>query len=324
MKTQANSMKVDNTHKPILVDLSAEPIKAMNWAEENRQSVMALLAQHGAVLIRGLRVISAGQFGKFLTTIFDSELLNYEYRSTPRKSLKNNVYTATEYHADKVIQQHNENAYSNSWPRYLGFTCTLPSDSGGATPICDSRTIYSSIPEELRNKFEEKGVMYVRNYSDIDLPWQEVFNTQSKESVEQYCKDNGIEFEWRTTGLHTRQTNNAIVTHPESGEKIWFNQAHLFHHSNLGSEFSDELLNVIDESVLPRNAYYGDGSSIDETDLALIRGLYEQHQFKFDWQKNDILLLDNMMFSHGRESFTGKRQVLVGMTKLETESIEHD
>jgi hypothetical protein len=47
--------------------------------------------------------------------------------------------------------------------------------------------------------------------------------------------------------------------------------------------------------------------------LDLIRSAYEQTKIKFPWQKNDVLLLDNMLFSHGREPYTGARKVLVGM-----------
>jgi alpha-ketoglutarate-dependent taurine dioxygenase len=31
------------------------------------------------------------------------------------------------------------------------------------------------------------------------------------------------------------------------------------------------------------------------------------------WEKGDVLLLDNMLMSHGRSSFTGERKILVSM-----------
>jgi alpha-ketoglutarate-dependent taurine dioxygenase len=101
--------------------------------------------------------------------------------------------------------------------------------------------------------------------------------------------------------------------HPRTGEKIWFNQAHLFHASSLGQEIADTLLGSLGEENMPRNSYYGDGSPIEPEVLDLIRAAYEQTKIKFAWQKNDLLLLDNMLFTHGRESYTGARKVLVGM-----------
>ena len=52
---------------------------------------------------------------------------------------------------------------------------------------------------------------------------------------------------------------------------------------------------------------------IDEEYLEIIRQLIEQQKVSFDWQMGDLLLVDNMWYSHGREPFTGKRQLLVGM-----------
>jgi hypothetical protein len=66
---------------------------------------------------------------------------------------------------------------------------------------------------------------------------------------------------------------------------------------------------------LPRHAYYGDGSPIESDVLEEIRTIYRQEAITFPWEPEDILLLDNMLTAHGRQPFTGKRQVLVGMAE---------
>lgn len=298
----------------ILLEVQTSALNVVRWAEEYQDDVRALIETQGALLIRGLKVLGGSQFGKILSTLFGSQLLEYVYRSTPRTHIQGNVYTATEYPANQVIPQHNENAYSRTWPNRLGFMCLLPAETGGETPIADSRIIYKLLPESIRDKFEEKGVMYVRNYSNIDLPWTVVFQTEDKTQVEAYCDENDLKYEWLDNNrLRTRQVNAATATHPRTGEKLWFNQAHLFHVSSLGKEMSSGLLESLGEENLPRNAYYGDGSRLEPEVLELIRTAYEQTKVKFTWQKNDLLLLDNMLFSHGRESYTGPRKVLVGM-----------
>ncbi|NQY65292.1 MAG: TauD/TfdA family dioxygenase [Alteromonadaceae bacterium] len=137
-----------------------------------------------------------------------------------------------------------------------------------------------------------------------------------KAEVEAYCNDNDIQFEWlENNGLRTRQINQAVMSHPKTGEKLWFNQAHLFHVSNLKPEVRESLLSVVGEESLPRNVYYGDGSEIDTADLDVIREVYLQTRLMFAWQKHDLLLLDNMLFSHARQPFEGTRKVLVGMAQ---------
>ncbi|WP_349777789.1 TauD/TfdA family dioxygenase [Xanthomonas sp. WHRI 6108] len=300
----------------LLLEVDTGTVRVTDWAEHNQSQIERLLQANGALLIRGLRFLGSQQFGTVLTTLFGEELIQYSYRSTPRTELRGSVYTATEYHPDQVIPQHNENSYSNRWAMRIGFLCTMPASHGGATPICDSRKVLADIPDDVRVRFERDGVMYVRNYSDIDIPWSEVFQTSSRTEVETFCAANGLQWEWLDEErLRTRQINQATATHPHSGEQVWFNQAHLFHVTNLEPELRASLLSVMDESELPRNTYYGDGEPIDPATLDQVRGVYQRHQIAFEWQRNDLLLLDNMLYSHGRGTFAGNRQVLVGMAR---------
>ncbi|BBM00790.1 TauD/TfdA family dioxygenase [Microbulbifer sp. GL-2] len=296
------------------VDVNPQGKKTYDWIQKNNVIINNILSHHGALLIRGLPIGGSRQFGTLLQQIFGMELLPYIYRSTPRTELKGHVFTATEYHSDLLIPQHNENSYSNNWPTRIGFLCVVDSDTGGATPIANSRNVYLDIPLPIREKFESKGVMYVRNYSDIDLPWDVVFGTKDRSEVEHFCLNNNINCEWSKDGsLRTTQVNPSFIVHPESKERIWFNQAHLFHISSLDKQVTEDLLKVVGTDRLPRNAYYGDGSEIEPEALELIRKSYEKHTIRFSWRRNDLLLLDNMRFSHGRESYIGDRKVLTGM-----------
>jgi hypothetical protein len=63
----------------------------------------------------------------------------------------------------------------------------------------------------------------------------------------------------------------------------------------------------------PRNAYYGDGSPIEEDALEEIRKAYANEAVVFPWQKRDILVLDNMLTAHGRRPYRGARRIVVGM-----------
>lgn len=299
---------------PLLLDIDPGGASPDGWVEAHQDDIRSVLEINGAILIHGLKVAGSSQFGRTLATLFGSDLLEYTYRSTPRTGLRGNIYTASEYPSTQVIPQHNENSYSRTWPKRIGFMCVLPAQSGGETPICDSRLVYKMLPQPIRDKFEAMGIMYVRNYSTLDLPWSVVFQTKDKAVVEAYCKTNDLRYEWLDNdSLRTSQVNAATAVHPDTGEKVWFNQAHLFHVSSLDREIAETLLRSMGEEKLPRNAYYGDGSPIEPDVLEVIRTAYEETKIKFVWQKGDILLMDNMLYAHGREAYTGARQVLVGM-----------
>ena len=304
--------KVDDL--PLILNVDSGGVRSLAFIKKHKATIQRLVDENGALLIRGLKVHSSKEFGNILAQAFDSPLLQYTYRSTPRTEFRGNIYTATEYPSNQIIEQHNENAYSNSWPNRIGFLCYIEPTVGGETPISCSKTLYDRLPQEIKTAFEEKQVMYVRNYIDVDLPWTEVFQTEDRSEVESYCQDNNIEFEWLENGLRTKQVNPATAVHEQTKDKLWFNQAHLFHVSNLEKDVADTLISTVGLENLPRNTFYGDGSPIPEAYLQTIRDLYKETKIKFKWKKNDILLLDNMRFTHGRETFEGERQIIVGMS----------
>lgn len=286
------------------------------WAKENKSLLDNCLLKHGGVLLRNFNLHSVSEFNRIVHAL-SSDLLDYVYRSTPRTKLGGKIYTATEYPADRVIPLHNENSYSRSWPKKIFIFSAIVASDGGATPIADSRKVYKKIDPQVKDKFEKHGVMYTRNYTNgIDLSWQEVFQTEEKTEVEKYCKENYIEFEWKSgiPELTTRQTCQATLVHPVSGESVWFNQAHLFHISSLDEESRISLIKEMGEENIPRNASYGNGEPFEVEVLDHIRDVYAQEKVKFEWHKGDIMILDNVLMAHGREAYKGERKVAVAMS----------
>ncbi|MGP3919949.1 TauD/TfdA family dioxygenase [Nonomuraea sp. 10N515B] len=268
------------------------------------------LTEHGAVLLRGGSA-DVDEFERFVRNV-GGEPLKYTERSTPRTSVTDAVYTSTEYPAEVSIPMHNEASYSETWPGVLFFLSVTAAETGGATPIADSAAVYRLLPELVREHFEG-GVVYTRSFrSDIGLSWQEAFQTEDPTDVEVYCKKHNQEFEWTADGLRTRHHRPAYQDY--RGQRVWFNQANLFHASSLSPDIYETLMEVYGEDGLPRNAYLGDGSPIPAEDLEAIKTAYDEASFAFPWEPGDILVVDNMRCAHGRQPFTGKRRTLVSMT----------
>ncbi len=130
----------------------------------------------GGVLFRGFDVRGETDFREF-ARLFGFPLLSYEFGSTPRTALEQGVYTSTEYPPHQKIPLHNEQAYTLQWPLKIWFHCVTASPEGGETPIADSRRVYQRIDPKIRQRFEQKQLMYVRNYGNgLDVPWPQAFN----------------------------------------------------------------------------------------------------------------------------------------------------
>lgn len=306
-----NQVKVSPLSEVTRVIEPEDPsVDFLNWIRSNKNEIEEMMIDSPAILFRGFQPVPLIE----VCRVF-SEPMDYMYQSTPRTLLGKGLYTATEYDAESEIPQHCENAYQNIWPLQLFFYCEKSAPIGGETPLSDIRKVTAEIPSEIRQKFKEKGVLYVRNYSPgLDLPWQTAFQTTKKEEVEKYCRNNGIKVEWTDAdSLKTSQVCQGLANHPVTGEELWFNQAHLFHVSSLDPEIREYLLQEYSEAGLPRSAYYGDGEPIGDEVLNKIRGAYEKFKFAFSWQDHDFLIIDNMLCSHGRKSFDGDRRMFVSM-----------
>jgi alpha-ketoglutarate-dependent taurine dioxygenase len=299
---------------PLKLEPAADGVSLLDWVKQSRERIDSMLLRHGGILFRGFDAGSLERFEE-IVRVTSGELMQYTYRSTPRSEVAGKIYTSTEYPADQWIPMHNEMSYTSEWPLRIAFFCMRPAERGGETPIADSRRVFQRIAPELRARFAAKGVMYVRNYSPgLDVSWQDVFQTSDRAEVERFCHHAGIELEWKEDGgLRTRQVCQAVARHPVTGEMVWFNQAHLFHVSNLAPEVRTALLARCGESDLPRNTYYGDGSPIEEDALEEIRRAYHSESIDVPWRHGDLVLLDNMLAAHGRAPFSGPRKIVVAM-----------
>ena len=306
---------------PLLIEPRIERIDPVAWVTSQRDWLVSKLDQHGGILLRNFPISGITEF-EALMRAFAGELMEYSYRSTPRHKVQGNVYTSTEYPPYQHIPLHNENSYAAAWPMKIGFFCQQPAATGGQTPIADSRRVYARIDPVVRERFTTKQVMYVRNYgSGIDLPWQTVFQTSERAEVEAYCREARIDWEWgEGDRLRTSQVRQAVARHPRTGEMVWFNQAHLFHISNLEPDVRDALRETFGEEGVPRQARYGDGSAIEDVALEEIRKAYAAEAVEFAWTSADVLLLDNMLVAHSRRPYTGSRRVLVAMAEPGQES----
>ncbi|MBW4671555.1 MAG: TauD/TfdA family dioxygenase [Cyanomargarita calcarea GSE-NOS-MK-12-04C] len=301
---------------PIVMQSSDTNADITNWIESNQELIQKELYKYGAILWRGFNLDTAPAFEQVCLKLC-SNLFN-DNGEHPRESISGNVYTPVFYPKNEKLLWHNENSFNYHWPRKIFFGCCQPAQQGGETVIVDSRQVFQLIDPKIRDKFIEKKVMYLRNYnSRFGLNWQTVFQTEDKAEVEAICTKAFIDFEWKDCGgLRTRSVRPAVVNHPQTKEITWFTQLQHWHISCLDMEVQEALVSSFSKEDLPRNCYYGDGSAIEDSIISEISAVYQKLEASFPWQSGDLLMLDNLLTAHGRNSYVGERKLLVTMGEL--------
>ncbi|MET0464664.1 MAG: TauD/TfdA family dioxygenase [Chitinophagaceae bacterium] len=278
-----------------------------------------LLREQGAILFSGLAIESREDFENTVR-IPGKNFANYVDGNSPRTKLSDVVYTSTEFDPAQTITMHNELSYSSTWPARIFFSCIKPSETGGETPLADGRSVLQKLDQTLVNKVRAAGVIYYRNLHGGDgfgPSWQDTFETNSREEVEDFCKKADIIFEWVPgNAIRLVQKRQGIVRHPGTGQEVWFNQMDQFHPSQMGDDIYEVLMSMYgEEKNLPTYVTYGDGSPIDKKTIQHIKSIFDEVSVARPWNKGDLVLVDNVLVSHGRKPYTGDRKILVAMMK---------
>jgi alpha-ketoglutarate-dependent taurine dioxygenase len=293
--------------------LAAESTRGMPW-DDFRAALRGLVAEHGALLVRGLGLSGPEDVTDVFRGLADG-LMTEREAFAARETYADGVYSSSAWPAAQPMCAHHELSYGMQVPGMMMFACLTAPTSGGATGVADSPTVLEALPPDLVGRFEHEGWLLVRSYNDeIGASWAESFGTDDRAAVEAYCRENRIEFAWQPDGgLHTRQRRRAVLPHPRTGRRCWFNQIAFLNEWTMDPDVRDYLLEVYGADGLPFTTRFGGGDPIPADVVELITGTFEQHTRREPWSAGDLLLVDNIRTAHSREPYEGPRQVLVAL-----------
>lgn len=325
---------INKEQLPLVIQPSQKNLSKMEFFDlvsSQRSLFKQKLSKYGGILFRGFPLQTADDFASFIRHLGTGSFIDYIGGDSPRNKIKDGVYTSTEAPPSIKIPLHNELSFVKHHPRHIYFFCETPSLVGGETIIADARNIYEAIDQAVRQHFITKNIRYVSCYyyksqimnllnkiQSSHKSWIQVFETESKQEVEKKCIEHEFELKWtKNDWLRISQVRPAVISHPETGEKVWFNQAHLF-------DFNPKLLGTwryvgaklfySRKHTRLHEVFFADHSPIPRTELYHVMDVLDAHTIAFPWQRGDVLVLDNILAMHGRAPFEGKRRILAAMT----------
>lgn len=201
------------------------------------------------------------------------------------------------------------------YPTKLVFFCQTKPKKDGETPILLSTNLFERIAEErpgFTAAVVEKGIVYTRviesaESSDgkLQRSWQAAFGTDDREEAEARAKATGTaSIEWLDSGAMkvTSEVLPSARIDPRVGKRTWFNSIVLLHPA--AQEAGTKA---------PWTVTYGDGSPIADEDVLVANRIMNEEKIEFTWEEGDVLVVDNMLAMHARNSFVGPRLILAAI-----------
>ncbi len=296
--------------------LRVEPTgDAARWAAAHRKALRVCVAEHGSLLVRGLELRDVAQTEAVFRQL--GSLMAEREAFAPRRRYSEGVYSSSKWPPNQPMCMHHELSFLLNTPSLMLFACHVAPRKGGATQVADSSAVLRALPVEFVERFERLGWLLIRNYNeDIGASMAEAFGTEDRRAIESYCRANAILWEWQPDGgLRTWQRRSAIVSHPLTGPRSWFNQIAFLNEWTMDSDLHEYLFDLYGHDGLPFNTRFGDGDPIGPEIIQVLNEVYARNTVCEPWQSGDLLLVDNIRSAHGREAFEGPREVLVAMAE---------
>lgn len=283
-------------------------------APERRDELHTALLDHGALLVRGLGIRTAADAAAASRQAIAAPVPDEE-PFAPRADLGGGVASSSAWPPDQPMCMHHECSYALSPPGLMALACLRAPDRGGAVALADAAAVLDALPPALVERFDRLGWQLTRCHGDlVGVPWSEAFGTTDRAAVERRCAAAGIGWRWDAAGaLHTTRVRPAIVRHPATGRRLWFNQVAFLSEWTMEPAVRDYLVELLGPDGLPFTTASGDGDPLDRETVEAINAVYDDHAVRVDWEEGDLLVVDNLRMAHSRDPYEGEREVVVAL-----------
>lgn len=121
------------------------------------------------------------------------------------------------------------------------------------------------------------------------------FATANKAAVAGYCGDNLIARSWTGDGmLRTVHRRSAIISHPRTGEELWFNHLVFWSEWSLDPEVRAIMTEDLGRENLPFSTAFGDGEPVGKDDIETIDAAYREATVRESWRPGGLLIVGNL------------------------------
>ena len=241
--------------------------------------IVHLFEKHGLILFRGFE-IKPNEISIF-TDMYTEKYARDAYRRGKRfeKNIIHNVDLGNDAHS-----LHSEGSYSPTSPEIIWFYCNISPENGGETTLCDGMKLWAALPIEIKAFFLKEPLRF-----DIEIPLDIKRKNKDKQTWLSNTPGTSGYIDWNLGLLVFTQLQYAI-------QKTRFGNS---------LSFANHLLADLgkDPQIKNKSILMSSGKNIPINYLNEIRKKSEELTYDHNWEKTDILMIDNKRFLHGRRSF---------------------
>ncbi len=254
--------------------------------------VIKLFEQKGIIIFRNFN-FDTGNLMKFT----DQFTKTYASDAPRRKKVSDNKNINTVDLGFHEMPLHSEASYSPSWPEILWFYCITPSLKGGKTTVCDGIMLWKKLSNSTRDFFLSNPIIYNLEFEVIKNKNKKGKKTWPMTSL---GSSNGI-INFDKGILNVKQTRFAV------SESRIENQLC----------FSNHLQIIFDNEPQIKSHTLMNGDKIPEDIMQEVKEISDLYTYDIEWEKNDLIMLDNKRFMHGRRAYSkGEKREIVNIQTL--------
>ncbi|MHC0053383.1 TauD/TfdA family dioxygenase [Actibacterium sp. D379-3] len=306
MTTQAAETIAEMPVTPLKAGAIIDASAVSDPAEIDVQAVLDAYHTYGAVLIEGADITREG-FVAVTERFLDSFMEYVGGADNDRGSAlgkSSTVLTVTGGNTEKqAIPLHGEMFYTEPRPQTLFFCCMRPAAENGETTICDGVALWDALPEDARNLFLDKRLVYRRIYTDD--AWTKVYKTDDIERVAKLCEETGVTLTRHPDGsIETVHVADAFVDHKAGRSFI----------NSILTWAAREYLAGIKDSQLR----FEDGTELPKEMLYKINEIAETLTVNVPWKPGTLAIVDNTRVMHGRRAYEDSNRDIIMRLSLES------
>lgn len=261
--------------------LISSTIKDITKLEKNE--IIKTFENKGMIIFRNFKINP-----QYITKITDIYTKTYANDAQRRKKRLNQKQVHEVDYGNNEMSLHSEASFSPNWPEIVWFFCNVPPPkNSGPTTFCDGLRLWDKLKIGTKNFFLNNPLEY-----QLEIPIG--YKKKGSKNKNWFLNNNGSGEGILDLSKGILKINQIRFAATESrlNDRLCFSNHVLYRNTDP----TIKKWGTLGLKKIPRNI------------LEDVKNVSNKITFELNWKKNDLVMLDNKRFMHGRRKFNFKEK----------------